>query len=98
MRSGLIAPLVVIALSVPLILELIPRNGFYGFRTRSTCKSDEVWYPANKMAGKIFVVTGGIWLLVEIILPGWHSTLVPVSLMIAAGTLCVVSLGKILIP
>ena len=92
------APVALIVLSVPLIFGLIPRNRFYGFRTRSTCKSDQVWYPANKMAGKIFVVAGVIWLLVEIILPGWHPTLVPVSLLIAAGTLSVVCLGKILIP
>ena len=29
-------PITIILVSVPLILEMIPRNGFYGVRTRET--------------------------------------------------------------
>ena len=32
----LIAPILIIAVSVPLILNMIPRNDFYGFRTPRT--------------------------------------------------------------
>lgn len=42
----------IIALSIPLILKMIRRNRFYGFRVPKTLASDEVWYPANVMAGK----------------------------------------------
>ncbi|MDF1752604.1 MAG: SdpI family protein [Verrucomicrobiales bacterium] len=46
------------------------RNQLYGFRTRKTLSSDEIWYPANQYAGKALLwwsgaalITGlcGIW-------------------------------------
>jgi uncharacterized membrane protein len=37
--------------SIPLILKVVPRNSFYGFRTPSTLSSDEVWFRANHFAG-----------------------------------------------
>ena len=65
----LIAPLTIIALSIPLILQKIPRNRLYGFRTAYTLSSDAVWYRANKIAG-VAVLLGGIaWLLAGQILP-----------------------------
>jgi hypothetical protein len=35
-------PILLIALAIPLILQKIPRNGFYGFRTPYTLSSDDV--------------------------------------------------------
>ena len=58
----LFVPLVIIAISTPLILGKIPRNHWYGFRTPKTLSSDAVWYPANKIGGKYFVVAGLIQL------------------------------------
>jgi len=49
-----IAHVVIIVLSVPLILKKVKRNRFYGFRVPKTLASDEVWYPANAMAGRAF--------------------------------------------
>jgi uncharacterized membrane protein len=48
----LFLPLLVIAVSVPLILGKVPRNHWYGFRTPKTLSSDSVWYPANRIGGK----------------------------------------------
>ena len=59
----LIVPLTIILLAVPLILQKIPRNGFYGFRTVFTMSSDEVWYHANKIAGFSLLVAGILWLV-----------------------------------
>ena len=42
----------IIVLCIPLILEKVKRNRFYGFRLPKTLASDEVWYPANAMAGR----------------------------------------------
>jgi len=39
------------AISVPLILHLVPPNGIYGFRNAATRSSPAVWYPANAFAG-----------------------------------------------
>ena len=60
MMSAL-APAVVILASVPLVLKLVPRNGVYGFRTRRTVESDEVWYPANRAAGIAMIVAAVVW-------------------------------------
>ncbi len=44
-----LVPLSVIALAIPLMLEKIPRNHFYGIRTRRTLSSNEIWYYANRI-------------------------------------------------
>lgn len=43
---------------LPMWLRLVPRNRFYGFRTRQTLASDETWYEANALAGRDLVVGG----------------------------------------
>ena len=64
-----IVPLTIILLAIPLILEKVPRNGFYGFRTPFTMSSDEIWYRANKILGISLLVTGIFWLILGYILP-----------------------------
>jgi len=48
---GYVVPLLILALSIPMILDRVPPNGAYDFRTPKTLESDEVWYPANRAAG-----------------------------------------------
>jgi len=48
-----LANLFIMAITVPMIKGTIRRNSTYGFRTRRTLGSDEIWYPANKLAGKL---------------------------------------------
>lgn len=69
MTQNLVVPIVLIVLAVPLILEKIARNGFYGFRTPYTFSSDEVWYRANKIAGFALFVAGVFWLSLALVLP-----------------------------
>lgn len=55
-----------VAISVPLILHLVPPNGMYGFRTPATRSSPAIWYPANAFAGWTLLVASvasGILLL-----------------------------------
>lgn len=47
-------------LSIPMALGNIGRNGFYGMRTKKTLSSDEVWYPANRYAGKALMLAGAV--------------------------------------
>ena len=42
--------------SLPLVLRKVPRNGFYGYRTRATLGSDFVWYEANAYFGWRFLI------------------------------------------
>ena len=48
---GYVVPFLILALSIPMILDKVPPNGAYGFRTPKTLESEEVWYPANRAAG-----------------------------------------------
>jgi len=52
---GCAALLVLVA--VPLALRKIPRNIAYGFRTRATMASDEIWYEANAHFGRGLIVS-----------------------------------------
>ena len=53
-----------IVLSVPLILEKVPQNGLYGFRTRKTMSDTTVWYKANKFLGYSIVLSSIVSLMV----------------------------------
>jgi len=47
-----LVPCGIIALaSIPLMLNLVPPNGLYGFRTRQTLANSELWFRANRFAG-----------------------------------------------
>jgi hypothetical protein len=51
-RWRLIASCVAIAaISIPLILGMVPPNGVYGFRTSVTRSSTGIWYSANAFMG-----------------------------------------------
>ena len=47
----LFASAVFISISIPLILEKVPPNDWYGFRVAKTFASERVWYIANREAG-----------------------------------------------
>jgi hypothetical protein len=66
----LIVPLIVMALAIPLILQKVPRNALYGFRTPLTMSSDKIWYPANKILGIALLAAGAFWLAFANFLPG----------------------------
>jgi uncharacterized membrane protein len=65
----LAVPVALILLAIPLILEKIPRNPLYGFRTAYTMSSDEVWFRANKISGIALLIAGLVWLCIGILLP-----------------------------
>jgi hypothetical protein len=53
-----IGGLVLAGLSVPLILQKIPPNGWYGFRIPSTLTNPALWYKVNAYSGRRFLVVG----------------------------------------
>jgi uncharacterized membrane protein len=71
----LIVPILIIVLSVPLILGMVSRNGWYGFRTHYTLSSDKVWYPANRVAGIALLLAGFAWLVAVLVLPGMTDSI-----------------------
>jgi uncharacterized membrane protein len=44
--------------AIPLILQRVPPNPWYGFRVQSTLENPAVWYPANRYLGKCLLVVG----------------------------------------
>lgn len=56
------------ALSIPLILGHVPPNCVYGFRVPATLRAPELWYPANRHAGKWLSITGAVISLSAVIL------------------------------
>jgi uncharacterized membrane protein len=66
---NLVIPLTIVVLAIPLILQKVPRNGFYGFRTPLTMSSDEIWYYANKISGIALVAAGIFWFALGRVLP-----------------------------
>jgi uncharacterized membrane protein len=55
---------VVFVLCIPLVLKLIPPNHLYGFRTRKTISSPEIWYPANGFAGYALMLAAAVTALI----------------------------------
>jgi uncharacterized membrane protein len=47
----LLLPLVLIAVSIPLVMQRVPPNAIYGFRTQKTMSDARIWYEANRRAG-----------------------------------------------
>lgn len=43
--------LLFIGISIPLILEKVPPNRWYGLRVAKTFASERIWYAANRVAG-----------------------------------------------
>jgi uncharacterized membrane protein len=66
--------LALIAFAIPMILEMVPRNRLYGFRTAYTMSSDEAWYRGNRIAGFTVLAAGAAWSALALILPlAWTS-------------------------
>ena len=63
--SAATLPVLFIALGLPLVFRLVPRNYLYGTRTtRSLWTTHEMWYRQNVITGVFMVGVGVIWLLV----------------------------------
>jgi len=61
--------LLLFIVSVPLILGVIPRNRYYGFRVAKTLSDDGIWYRANRVAGVTLMITSGVYVFVAIAWP-----------------------------
>lgn len=69
--------LVLAAISIPLILQKIGPNPWYGFRVKKTLDAPAVWYPVNAYAGKRLLAVGIVSSLSAVLLffvPGLDET------------------------
>ena len=64
-RTNATGPLIMIALGLPLIFRLVPRNWLYGTRTLRTLRGpEETWYRQNVITGVAMVIVGTVWAVV----------------------------------
>ena len=45
-------------LSIPLILERVPPNSIYGFRTAKSLSDPKIWYEINRISGVDLLIAG----------------------------------------
>lgn len=64
-RSARTAPVLFIALGLPLVFRLVPRNYLYGLRSpRTLWTTEDTWYIQNVITGVAMVAVGVVWLIV----------------------------------
>jgi hypothetical protein len=64
-QSSSTVPMLMIALGLPLVFRLVPRNYLYGMRSpRTLWTTDEIWYRQNVITGIVMVGIGVAWLFV----------------------------------
>jgi uncharacterized membrane protein len=92
-RGRLLATAVgIVLISIPLVLDSIPPNGIYGFRTSLTLSDPEIWYPANRFLGWALLIAAVASGIVLVLLPAtvkrwllWVTLWVPVLGAVAAS-------------
>jgi uncharacterized membrane protein len=75
---------IILAVSLPLILGLVPRNRVYGIRTRKTLSDDRTWYSVNRLGGGVILAASVFYLIVALIFPYSGALLLVWSLHLAA--------------
>jgi len=85
---------IIAAATVPLMLNLVPPNGAYGFRTRETLADSEVWFRVNRFAGCALFVAAGLSAAVLVAYPRYDGGLIGVAVLVVPMAIaCVASLG-----
>ena len=84
--------LLLVALCVPMMYDKIPPNSFYGFRTPRTLSDPNIWYPANRVAGRNLALAGLIVIITALVVFAMQKGIHPKT---AALSLLVVSLASL---
>ena len=65
-----ISSILVMLLAIPPMLEKVPKNGLYGFRTKTTMSASEPeWYRVNRIAGIGMFIAGFVGILSCVVVP-----------------------------
>jgi len=56
-------------IATPLVLNLVPPNGVYGFRTSFVRSSPMVWYAANAFSGWALLVAAAVSVTLQLLMP-----------------------------
>jgi uncharacterized membrane protein len=72
-----LAGLVFIAIGIPLAVERVPPNHWYGFRTAKTFSNQTIRYAANRVAGIDLIIAGVVVALGVLAMLILHETVLP---------------------
>jgi hypothetical protein len=56
-----IPALALFILAIPLVFRVVPRNRFYGVRTRQTLSNDQAWKRTNRVAGIVIMFASVVY-------------------------------------
>lgn len=95
----IVAGLLLIGLSIPMLQRRIAPNPVYGLRIRATFADEWVWYEANARAAKHLFILGLVILILAIglpLVPGLraddHSAIIAIVMPISTILICVVAI------
>ena len=61
--------LIILLVSIPLVLGIVPRNRLYGIRTTQALSDDRSWYAVNRFGGCALAVSSLVYLAVAALAP-----------------------------
>ena len=88
---------VFIVLGIPLLLEKVKPNWFYGFRTPTILKNKDLWYKVNKQVGREFIIAGIILMIGSIYMIIFQPVITLIQLIIILLMILQLSLVFIII-
>ena len=86
-------PITLLLLSIPMFLNLLPRNWMYGVRTRETMASDAAWEAGNQLGAIAMIGASVIWLLAAAYLPRPYVKPVGIAAVLLAVALLFITQG-----
>ena len=89
--------LLFIILGIPLSLDKIAPNGFYGFRTSKTLSDPKIWYAVNRIAGIDLCIAGVVIILGSLLFKIMLRSYSPQTLVYANLALLIVALVVMII-
>ena len=91
----LVATAVIASVSIPLILQVVPPNRWYGIRTAKTLSDRALWFRANRFAGWAFLGAAMASAAIFIVAPEVASSYGAVALVMPVGVALFLSLAYI---
>lgn len=86
-------PATIILLSIPLLLNIVPRNWMYGVRTRETMASDAAWEAGNRLGAIALIGAAVVWILAATYLPRAYVKPVGLATLLIAVVLLFITQG-----
>ena len=64
-NDPLIMPVAILVLiSLPLVVGMVPPNRIYGFRTAKTLSDSTIWYSANRFGGFAMIMAAAAYMVI----------------------------------